>query len=307
MKNAPSGAFVVVAPKKNFGYNEDMSMKRLFLVAAYDPTGQGVVDASLVMYVRALAAHGDVVVVMDNDAPDQELKKLAPFTVYAAGTRHGEYDFGSYKRAYIYARDTLGLGNYDVMYMVNDSVYGPLHDIGPVLDRMEGLNTDAFGMVYKMHRTRPHIESWFLGFRPSVFGAQWFDDFMRTITKLQSKGDVIALYENGLANQIRDRGYTTDGVWHVRGRGTYNRVAGLYRAGMPFIKKMSWRRKCGALGGQISYVLRHCDGAARDAIMENALRVYGARHNQWLITRNPLKIMYRNIKHFFRKIFIEGF
>lgn len=283
-----------------------MTKKRLFLVAAYDPTGVGTVDASLILYVRALAQHGDVVVFMDNDAPDSELKKLAPFVRHVDAKRHGEYDFGSYKRAYIWARDNLGLTHYDFVYLVNDSVYGPLYDIGPILDRMECLDTDAFGMAYKVHRSRPHIESWFMGFRPSVFDTSWFDEFVTSITKLPSKGDVIARYENGLTQTLRQAGYTTDGLYHVRGRGTYNRVAGLYRAGMPFIKKLSWRRRCGALGGQISYVLRRCDPQMRDAILGDAIRIYGIAFNKWFITRNPFKIGYRNVKHFIRKIFIEG-
>ena len=283
-----------------------MSTKRLFLMAAYDPTGVGVVDASLMLYVQKMAAYGDVVLFMDNDAPPAQLNKLAPFVRYAGAARHGEYDFGSYKRAYLWARDNLGLGNYDVVYLINDSVYGPLYDMGPVLEKMESLGTDAFGPAYKVHKIKPHLESWFMGFRPNIFLAPWFNEFMTSITAQKSKGDFIALYENGLARRIRENGASADGLFRVRGRETYNRVAGLFRRGMPFIKKMSWRRKCGALGGQIAYVLRHVDPQMRDAIIGDADRVYGPEFNRWFITRNPFKIMVRNFKHFMRKIFIEG-
>ena len=136
--------------------------------------------------------------------------------------------------------------------------------------------------------------------------APWFDQFVSSITKLASKGAVISQYENGLSRQLYDRGYTIDGIYHVRGRGTYNRVAGLYRRGMPFIKKLSWRRKCGALGAQVAYVLRHCDPKMRDAILGDSNRIYGSDFNKWFITRNPIRILYRNIKHFFHKVFVEG-
>ncbi len=283
-----------------------MTTKRLFLVAAYDPMGIGIVDASLMQLVRGLGKYGDVVIFMDNDAPGGELKKLAPHVRHADAMRHGEYDFGSYKRAYIWAQDHMTLGDIDVVYMVNDSVYGPLGDIGELLQKMENLDADAIGPVYKVHKIKPHLESWFMGFRPSIFMSPWFDTFMTSITKLESKGAVIAQYENGLARLIRDQGLTADGVYHVHGRETYNRVAGLYRQGLPFIKKMSWRRRHGALGGQIAYVLRHMDNHGRDAIMENANRIYGPDFNKWFITRNPIKIAWRNIKHFFHKVFIEG-
>ena len=38
-----------------------------------------------------------------------ELEKLAPYCLYTSGIRHGEYDFGSYKRAYIWAKQNLNL------------------------------------------------------------------------------------------------------------------------------------------------------------------------------------------------------
>jgi hypothetical protein len=49
--------------------------KRLFLFAGYTP--DGILDDSLVLYVRELAALGDVVLCMDSDCDESELKKIA--------------------------------------------------------------------------------------------------------------------------------------------------------------------------------------------------------------------------------------
>ena len=46
-------------------------------------------------------------------------------------TRHSEYDFGSYKRAYNWAQENLDTAEYEFVYLVNDSVYGPLFDLNP--------------------------------------------------------------------------------------------------------------------------------------------------------------------------------
>ena len=80
-------------------------MKRLFLFAGYDR--DGIVDDSLLWYLKSLSGLGDIVFVMDNDATDVEIEKVRqiPNVLYANAVRHGEYDFGSYKRAYIWARD----------------------------------------------------------------------------------------------------------------------------------------------------------------------------------------------------------
>ena len=72
--------------------------KRLFLFAGYDK--DGIVDESLLMYVSAVSKFGDVILCMDSDCPSKELKKLKNITLHTISTRHREYDFGSYKRAY---------------------------------------------------------------------------------------------------------------------------------------------------------------------------------------------------------------
>ena len=145
--------------------------RRLFLFAGYN--ANGVIDDALVYYVRALSKFGDIVLYMDSDCGDTELKKLSKYVLYAHARRHGEYDFGSYKRAYIYAHDAHILGDYDFVYMVNDSVYGPLFDLGDTFNKLERLPTDAFGIVRNPHKTHPHIQSWFIGMRQSVFLSAW--------------------------------------------------------------------------------------------------------------------------------------
>ncbi|MCQ2562785.1 MAG: hypothetical protein MJ158_04195, partial [Alphaproteobacteria bacterium] len=90
--------------------------KRLFLFAGYDKNA--IIDDALIYYVQALSMIGDVIFVGDSAFSGKELNKIKPHTIYAAGKRHGEYDFGSYKRAYQYANDHKLFRNYDYIYMV---------------------------------------------------------------------------------------------------------------------------------------------------------------------------------------------
>lgn len=277
-----------------------MKPKRLFLFAGYDKNGK--IDSALIYYVRALNNLGDVVVFMDSDCPKSELKKLDKITLYAHGVRHGEYDFGSYKRAYIWATENLNLADYDFVYMVNDSVYGPLYDITPYLERMENIGTDAFGMVKNPKPDHPHIQSWFIGLRPSVFLTDWYDNFIRAVKKLESKGLITREYEHGLSRAITAHNLTWACLYTVKNRGIYNHVKKLYRARMPFIKKLSFTRHNGSLGRQILYVLNHIDDDARIAITLSVRQQYGTKYTKWLLTKNPIKIMFRHIKHTTKKL-----
>ena len=281
-----------------------MSNKRLFLFAGYNKSG--LVDDALVYYINALSKFGDIVLVMDSDCNDLELKKVQKYCVYASATRHGEYDFGSYKRAYIWAQKNLNLSDYDFLYLANDSVYGPLYDLPPYFQEMESCNCDAFGIVKNPHREHPHIQSWFVGLRKKVFFTTWFDTFMNDITKLPSKGAITRQYEQGLSKQISAHGHKWCCLYTVTGRGVYNKIQKLYLSGMPFMKKVAFSRNHGALGKQVLYVLNRLPSPARDAIYNSATTTYGKKYIDWLLTKNPIKIILRRIHHALYKLFAEG-
>ncbi len=277
-----------------------MSTKRLFLFAGYDASG--VIDQSLIYYVRALSKLGDVIVYMDSDCSDAELSKLAPYVIHASGRRHHEYDFGSYKRAYIWACENLTMADYDFVYMANDSVYGPLHPLKPILENLESKNLDAFGLVCNPHRAHPHIQSWFIGCRKSVFASPWFDQFIRSVRKLESKGLITREYEHGFTKHLIQHNLTWRCMLTVKNRGVYNKVKKLYRAGLPFMKKVAFSRHHGTLGRQILYVLNHTSPEARNAIMSGARHTFGGEYIDWLLTKNPIKIALRGIKNGLQKI-----
>ena len=275
-----------------------MCAKRLFLFAAYD--ADGVTDDALKSYVSACANLGDVVVVMDADG-DARALDVSRRVLYTAAHRHGEYDFGSYRRAYEWAHDNLDLSEYDFLYLVNDSVY-ITGDIADAVAKMESGSAAMFGMVKNPHRNHPHIQSWFIGMTRDVFCTPWFDDFMRRITRQPSKGAITRIYEHGLSRIVMDHGLAIAAIMTVPGRGVYNRPKKLWRGGIPMFKKCAITRRGGAVAGQVEYILRHMDANLRAATIASARRTYGAKNVDRLLTRNPIKTVWRNIKYFIHKI-----
>lgn len=282
----------------------DSRKKRLFLFAGYNKSG--LIDDALVYYIRNLNKFGDIVVVMDCDCATSELKKIRPFVKHITATRHGEYDFGSYKRAYIWACENLKISNYDFLYLVNDSVYGPLYSLTRYFDAMENMGHNAFGLVKNPNPKHPHIQSWFIGLTPSIFTSDWFNGFMTSITKLPSKGAITREYEQGLSKQISEHGFTWDCLYTVSGRGVYNQIKKLFCHGMPFMKRVAFSRNHGGLGRQIKYVLNHTDQNLKTAILNSVTSEYGEKYVKWLLTSNPIKIFFRNIKHALHKLLVEG-
>lgn len=218
--------------------------KRLFIFAAYDK--DSIIDETLFYYLKKLSELGDIIFTMDNDnVSKKELNKIVkiPNVLSATAKRHGEYDFGSYKRGYSYAKNHKILKNYDFIYFVNDSVYGPLFDLKPVLEKMESENAgNAWGMM-GLHNTEKeqygypdHVQSWFVGIAGKICQESWFDEFMQDVKKQGTKGKIVWKYEVGLSQLLMSH--------NIKIGRLENKICGIklyngYIKSIPFIKKLA--------------------------------------------------------------------
>lgn len=212
--------------------------KRLFIFAGYDK--DGIVDPTLTHYLNALSKIGDIVFTMDNDASDTELQKVSdiPNVLYANAKRHGEYDFGSYKRGYMWAHNKI-LNKYDWVYFVNDSVIGPIFDLSKCMNDMESHGADMVGMVaYNGNDLLPHVQSWFVGLRRDIATAQFFQEFLQGVKHQDSKKLVVFSYEIRMTQLVLQHGYTYYSYSNA-GSEIYDKPIKCIADGIPFIKKQS--------------------------------------------------------------------
>ena len=271
-------------------------MKRLFLFAFYDP--QGVVGEAALRYLEALRGLGDIVLATDCDLQPGEADKLVPLVLSFQAARHGEYDFGSYKRAYLQA----DLSGYDVVYLVNDSVVGPLSPLEPYLQRMESLGTDAFGLVLNPSRHGRHLQSWFIGLKPAVFQADWFREFLSGVASAGSKEEVCVRYENGLARELDAHSVPYAGLWELRGKSVYNAVGRLSRLGFPFLKKSTFIRHGGSLGPAVGKALSKAEPAMAEAVTADLDRLYGEEYRRTFLTGGRLRAFGRYLGYLSGKV-----
>lgn len=274
--------------------------KRLFLFAGYDK--DCIIDDALIYYVKTLSKYGDVILCMDCDCPKKEIEKIKKYTIHTISKRHGEYDFGSYKRCFEYAANKKLLQNYDYLYLMNDSVFGPTINIKQTLQNIESLETDAASIIISKHKTHSFMESWFVRLNNKIFTTTWFKDFMSSVQHENYKHTVTIKYEHGLTNLIKNNGCSWGGLYTVYGRKTYNNPKYLFKKGCPFIKRLSFVRHNGALGKQIRFILNNCDKTAKGAIINTANRLYGKKYVDWFLTSNCIKIIIRNIMYLIQKI-----
>lgn len=185
--------------EQNFPVNPSKK-RRLVIYAAYD--ADGFVDKADIYYIRALQEIADnIIYIADNELIAGEAEKISKEVNYIKAEKHGEYDFGSYKRGFMYAKEYGLLEDIDELILCNDSCYAPVHSFKPIFAKMQKEQIDFWGITENIEISR-HIQSYFMVFRPQVFKAKVFENFLASVKPQKQVRDVIENYEIGLSQSL---------------------------------------------------------------------------------------------------------
>src|SRR5262249_39481849 len=125
---------------------------------------QGTVHDFVLHYLAEIAQAGFTTVFVSN-APrldPERIDRIAPFCGAIVQRANVGMDFGAYK-------DGIGtlprLDQLEALLLANDSVYGPFHDLGDVIGRMNLAEADVWGITDSWERRVPP-PGYLLLFRP---------------------------------------------------------------------------------------------------------------------------------------------
>ena len=113
------------------------------------------------------------------------------------------YDFFSYRSGLLAVDD---LAEYDRVIVCNDTFVGPLGGYQRILDDMQARPVDFWGLTWSDEIT-PHVQSYFLCFRPWVVRSEAFTQFWKRMTPLSDRFQVIRSYEVGLSHVLERAGF----------------------------------------------------------------------------------------------------
>jgi O-antigen biosynthesis protein len=147
-----------------------------------------------------------IIVVFDNDLAPGEREKLLPYAAHVIIGRHGEYDFGSYKRGFEWALEKCLLTDADDLILCNDSCFGPVGSFEPMFVEMDARQLDFWGAT-DSHEITYHLQSYWLVFSRKVFLSDIFKNFLRAIEKQENVQQVILNYELGLTKALIAAGF----------------------------------------------------------------------------------------------------
>jgi hypothetical protein len=192
--------------------------RRLAIYAHYDKKNR--IEKYVKYYIDGLQrANCDVVFVSDCILDDGEKNKIKNSVLRIICDRHNEYDFGSYKRGFLYVKENGLIEDYDELVFCNDSCYAPIYPFAEMFGVMEGRRCDFWGVTYSRCGFRkvngllvdaevPHLQSYFVVFSREIAGSEVFKDFILGVKEEKDKTDVILKYELELTSLLQRHGFT---------------------------------------------------------------------------------------------------
>lgn len=190
---------------------------RAIIVAHFDR------DRQLASYVldalkqyRQISDH----VVLSSPSLEKLPDVAQPFVDSFVARENIGYDFCSWRDG---LRTITHPDQFDEIIFVNDSVYGPLVSLEPMLSHFSEEQCDMWGMVMSTQspkrsgpRFTPHIQSWFYAMRKRILSSDSFVRFWNSVEPQPTKDDVIQKYEIGMSTHFLKDGFRLAGVFDAR-------------------------------------------------------------------------------------------
>ena len=188
------------------------NQRRVCLFAQYHPRQR--LRPPLLHYLAALRSCGyQVFVACSGPAPPPEADRLA-LEATGAVMFHREnagLDFGAWQ--YLLRQGCAD--GADRVLLANDSVFGPFHPLGAVIDRMEAGGSDVWGLIESRQRTW-HLQSWFLQFTGTAFRHGPIQKLFAQPFERMNKDAVIERGELALGDALREAGLRCDALVKYR-------------------------------------------------------------------------------------------
>ena len=190
-------------------------INRALIFAHYDR--DGVVDPHVQYALKCYREVVNCLVVVSTSATALP-ESIAQHVDHFISRPNKGYDFCSWKEGIELLGDSQ---QFDEIICCNDSVYGPLFDLAPVLESSCLAGVDLWGMVHSVQGTKQrkaressnHLQSWFFGMRRNLIHSPVFDSFWKSITPLDKKDDVINAYEIGMTEKFREAGFRIGAIY----------------------------------------------------------------------------------------------
>lgn len=172
---------------------------RVAIILVFQP--DGILDSTLLTLEHLQDNRWSIVVVVNHPVIGQDRTALLERCGTLIQRPNIGYDFGAYREGirYLWAEDH----HLDKLIIMNDSTWFPIRRSDTSLQRMEALNSDMAGHIYKIedikNRKRDHLESHLLMFGPKFLAHPRFKRFWNKYLMSNNRATTIERGEKGIS------------------------------------------------------------------------------------------------------------
>jgi len=182
------------------GRNPDFS-RPLCVVSSFDKESK--VRGYIFALIEAMSSAGFNIVFVSASATlsDGDVEKLGSTCARVISRENRGYDFYSWKTGMAEYPD---YAKHAGLLLLNDSVLGPLFDIGDLVGRLEAFPVDIVGMTDSTRFCR-HLQSYFIYFKRHVVNSVEFRAFFDAVKAEDYKEAIIRRYEVGISRLLKKK------------------------------------------------------------------------------------------------------
>lgn len=174
---------------------------RLAVMAHFDP--DGAIAPHALRHIEALRAIADHVVVVSTANLTKSARELLSRHATLIERPNYGYDFLSYR---VGLAEGGEIGLFDEVVLCNDTFVGPLRPYPQIFAEMDARPVDFWGLTQN-RRIAPHVQSFFVVFRPWVVASKAFTRFWADMIPLSDRKQVIHRYEVGMSARLLEVGF----------------------------------------------------------------------------------------------------
>lgn len=194
-------------------------------------------------HIQALQKAGIGVILLINTDNIDVTPSIPPALAKLCGLYIREnkgFDFGAWSQIYEMLHEKLET---DYLYLVNDSIIGPLSDVffQAMLGKIRTSNADLIGLTSNQEPFL-HLQSFFLILRRSILEDRIFKSYFKSLWQLPKKEMVIDFYEVKLTALIKNLGYEIDTIFPTndltmaKTDAVIHSLDALHERGFPYLK-----------------------------------------------------------------------
>ena len=225
---------------------------RVAIFVTYTP--DGFLRADIQHYIDALTKNDiEVALVIVSD----QIRNYIPAKIVATCStvivrENAGFDFGAWSHVMQALPEIL---NAKTLYLLNDSMLGPVSDIEfqNILEVIDNTDADIVGLTSNNEIT-PHIQSYFLAIKKKALCSYWLIQYFTDMVNLNTKDDVIFHYELTFTARMRAKGFRCKSIIEATSDGINKTIFQwneLLNAGMPFVKRSLVRGEHEDKGGEL--------------------------------------------------------